>query len=179
MKSQKEKGVTLIALVITVIVLIIIAGIGLTSGGNMIQNTEVENLKTNMLLIKAKAKGYVETANFALGTNIDTASKEIKAEKEAKAKEELKGTEIVDSSILTKMGISQEEIDTALSKRIYYYQLTTQDLKDMGIEQVESKEETGFYVVKYDVNEIQVEIYQTKGIKKDKKMVYSLTDIVK
>lgn len=177
MKIKQEKGITLMALVITIIVLLILAGIGLTTGGNTIKNTQLENLKTNMLLIKAKAKGYVESANYDLGTNIDTAQESIRTEREAKAKSELVGQEITDTSILTKMNISQEEIDQAGTKRIYYYQLSTQNLSDMGLNQVKSEEPEGIYVVKYDVNEIQVEIYHTLGFEKNNQKVYSLTEL--
>lgn len=177
MKFRGENGITMIALVITVVVLLIIVGIGLGSGEETIKNTQLENLKTNMLLMKAKTKGYVENANYDLGTNIDTAKDEIKTQREEKSKSELKGTEIVDTTILKQVGISQEEIETASSKRIYYYQLSTQDLEEMGLKNVTSDEESGFYLVKYDVNEMLVEIYHTKGIKKGNKIVYSLTQL--
>lgn len=66
MKSR-TKGITLISLVVTVVVLIILAGITIYSGKGTIERAKLEELKTNMLLIQAKAREYVEEANFKIG----------------------------------------------------------------------------------------------------------------
>ena len=89
---MKNKGITLIALTITVIVLLIIAGITLSVGSNMIKKANLEKLKTDMLLIRTKGKEYVENANFKLGPNVDDA--EDKEDKITNAKTELKGKEL-------------------------------------------------------------------------------------
>ena len=67
MKIKNEKGITLVALAITIIVLLIIAGIGYNYGKEAIQKAQLEELRTNMLLIEAKAKGLVEEVNFKIG----------------------------------------------------------------------------------------------------------------
>ena len=81
MKQKKESGITLIALTITVIVLLIIASISISAGGNIIKTAKLENLKTNMLLIQAKTKEYVEEVSFKKGPvdsgNTDTVRTEI------------------------------------------------------------------------------------------------------
>ena len=67
-KTLKEnRGVTLLALVITIVVMIIIAGIAVYTGTDTIKKAKLEELKTNMLLIEAKAKGLVEEVNFKIG----------------------------------------------------------------------------------------------------------------
>ena len=63
---KKNKGITMVALVITIALLLILAGISIGTGGNIIKRTELENLKTGMLLIEVKGKEYVENANFIL-----------------------------------------------------------------------------------------------------------------
>lgn len=63
MKSNNN-GVTLIALTITIIVMLIIAGITIYGGSKLIQNAKVEDVKTNMLLVQAEVKNYVEQAKF-------------------------------------------------------------------------------------------------------------------
>ena len=67
MKLKQDKGITLIALMVTIIILLIIAGIAIYNGKETIQRANLEALRTNMLLIEAKAKGLVEEANFQLG----------------------------------------------------------------------------------------------------------------
>ena len=56
---KKENGITLIALGVTIIVLLIIASIGVYGGKETIKKAQLEEMRTNMLLIKAKSKEYV------------------------------------------------------------------------------------------------------------------------
>ena len=155
-----EKGITLISLVLTIIILLIIAGITINVGTKTIKQTELEELKTNMLLIEAKAKEYVENANFKLGIK-----EEEKASKVESAQGELKGTklETIPSYITTSEG----------TEYVYYYELTNQHLEEMGLSNVKSDKKNGIYVVKYDVQNVQVEIYNSKGYNGK----YSLTEI--
>ena len=74
MKIKENKGVTLVALIITIVVLLIIASIGVYSGKETIQKANLEAIRTNMLLIEAKAKGVVEKANFQLGPDLQKMS---------------------------------------------------------------------------------------------------------
>ena len=60
---KKNKGITLVALVIMIIVIMILAGITITQGSDLIKTTKVETYVTNMITIKSKAKVYAEEAN--------------------------------------------------------------------------------------------------------------------
>ena len=168
MEIRGNKGITLIALVITIVVLLIIATISVYSGKETIKKAKLEELKTNMLLIQAKAKEYVENANFKLGTKIDEAQETERDDRISKAKEELKGNEIQKSDI--DITISDKE-----GKYIYYYKLTEDQLKEIGLSDVKSNTKDGEYMVEYDIEKAQVEIYNTKGYEGK----YSLTDIEK
>ena len=68
---KKNKGITMIVLVITIALLLILAGISIQGGSSIIKRADLENLKTDMLLIKVKGKEYVENGNFNLGTSFD------------------------------------------------------------------------------------------------------------
>lgn len=160
---KENKGITLISLMITIIVLLIIASISVYSVKEIIKKAKLEELKTNMLLIKAKTRECVENANFKLGTKIDELQEEEKQERINKAKAELKGTET-------------EKINIVPDKEgnyIYYYKLSEKQLKDMGISNVKSDVKMGEYIVEYNIEKVQVEIYNTKGYNGK----YSLTDI--
>lgn len=176
---KNNKGITMIALVITIVVLLILAGISIGTGNNIIKQSNLENIKTNMLLVKVKAKEYVENANFNLGTAFDKVTDE--NEKNArieKAKAELKGKEITDISIFnTNTNISQEELTTDNSNYIYYYKLDSQNLTDMGISNVKSDEKNGWYIIKYDIKNIEIEVYNTKGFENNETIYYSLTEL--
>ncbi len=169
MKARENKGITMVTLVITIIVLLIIAGIGIYSGTGTIKKAKLEELKTNMLLIQAKAKEYVENANFKLGTKIDDAQETERDDRIGKAKAELKGEEIEKSDISDI--IREKEEDEG--NYIYYYKLTEEQLKEIGLSDVKSSMQNGEYIVEYDIKKAQVEIYHTKGYNGK----YSLTDI--
>ena len=93
---KKNKGITMVTLVITIVILLILAGVSIGVGNNIIKKSELENLKTNMLLIEVKGKEYVENANYNLGTTIDTVSEEEKSNRIQKAKEGRIQSEICD-----------------------------------------------------------------------------------
>ena len=163
---KKNRGITMVALVITIVVLLIIAGISIGAGNNAIKNSKLENLKTNMLLIEAKAKEQIENAKFRLGTNT--------------AKGEFIGDEIVDGIIFNNNAqITKEKIQEDNTNNIYYYKLSTQNLTDMGLKNVKSDEKNGYFIVKYNLKDKDstIEIYNTKGFDDEGNISYSLTDI--
>lgn len=176
---KKNRGITMVALVITIVVLLIIAGISIGAGNNAIKNSKLENLKTNMLLIEVKAKEQIENAKFRLGTSFDKATKEEKTNRVNTAKSEFIGEEIVDGNIFkNNTKITTEKIQEDNTKNnTYYYKLSTQDLIDMGLKNVKSDEKNGYYIVKYNLQDSTIEIYNTEGFDDEGNVVYSLTDI--
>lgn len=160
MNIKQEKGITLAALVVTIIVLLIIAGIGIDYGRDTIQKAHLEELETNMLLIKAKAKGLVEEANTKIG--LPTASDY--AEKQTSVRQEL----YIGTAGMVK-------VDTALSgipQADNLYEVTKNTLSNWGLDDIKL-EENEKYIVKLDDVGTEVEVYNTIGY--DGK--YSLTDI--
>lgn len=71
MNFRNNKGITLVALIITIIIMLIIASITIYSGSNVIKEAQTEDVQTNMLLIQAKVKNYVEQAKFEQKDNIN------------------------------------------------------------------------------------------------------------
>ena len=162
----------LISAIITITILIILAGITIYIGKESIKKANLEGLKTNMLLIETKAREFVENASFDLGINPQNATDEMKTNAQNELNGESKGTLVnPDDSIINQllnMGISQEDIN---NKNVY--KLTTENLEKMGINDVKSNDEEGWYVIVYNIDDTAVEIYHTVGY--DGK--YSLTDI--
>lgn len=162
MKVKNNKGITLIALTITMIILLILASITIYSGKESIKKAQLESLKTNMLLIKAKAKEYVEQASFKNGVN--------KSEISEEAKNELKGKE-ANASDYSKQNIT-------INGGEILYKLTSDNLKEMGLKDVKlgSNEE---YLVKYNIKDVTVEVYNTSGYENNGTTVYSLSELEK
>ena len=162
MKVKNNKGITLIALTITIIILLILASITIYSGKESIKKAQLESLKTNMLSIKAKAKEYVEQASFKNGVN--------KSEISEEAKNELKGKE-ANASDYSKQNIT-------INGGEILYKLTSDNLKEMGLKDVKlgSNEE---YLVKYNIKDVTVEVYNTSGYENNGTTVYSLSELEK
>ena len=148
---MKNNGITLVALTITIIILLIIAGISISAGGNMIKKANLEALKTNMLLIKTKGKEYVENANFKLGPKFDTA--EDKQTRIDNAKTELKGTIATSDEVAQiKNKIGENKVDTDYT---FYSELTMSNLEEMGIKGVQL-EDNETYIIRYEITNISI-----------------------
>ena len=170
--KKNEKGITIVVLTLTIILLLILAGITIYMGQDSIQKANLEGLKTNMLLIQTKAKEYVENASFDLGIDPQNATNEMKTNAQNELTGEDKGMLVTsnDSIVneLLNIGILQEDIDNGKVCK-----LTTENLKNMGINNVESNDEDGWYVIVYNIDDTTAEIYHTIGYQGK----HSLTEI--
>ena len=176
---KKNEGITMLVLVITVILLLILSGISINTGNNIIKRANLENLKTNMLLIEVKGKEYVENGNFNLGTSLDKLTDENEKNKRIElAKSKLKGTEITSVSDLnSNFGITQEQFQQEQTNLIFYYKLTKEDLEELGMSNEDSNNQKGGYIIKYDLKNMELEIYNTIGFKSGDKTYYSLSEL--
>lgn len=161
MNIKKENGVTLIALIVTIIILTVIASIAIYSGSNTIKKAKLEEIKTNMLLIEAKAREYVEDANFKMGINPDDAKKN-----------QVRNDIYVNEAKLTKTSSVPSNINVKDINNCY--DVTNDTLNSWGLDKIEV-EENEKYIIEFDEQNASVEIYNTLGY--DGK--YSLTDIEK
>ena len=153
----KEKGVTLISLAITVIVLMIIAGVTVFSGKETIKEAKLEQLKTNMLMIEVKARQYVEEANFKAGISPDESKLET-------VRQEVYGEAFlyISTSVEAPSEIPVEECYLITEKTLELWKLSKMEI-----------EENEYYLIKFDETNTTVEIYNTLGFEGK----YSLTDV--
>ena len=168
MNIKEQKGITLVALVITVVLLGILASVGVYYGNSVIKQANLENLKTDMLLIQAKAKEYVEEATFKMGINPDENKKQ-------EARQEIY---INNAKLKTiNQAISEDglTIPNEITTNDNFYYVTRDALKEMGLEKIETGENKGEYLIEFDENNATAEIYNTKG----RNGQYSLTEIDK
>ncbi|MBR0490896.1 MAG: hypothetical protein IJJ82_02480 [Clostridia bacterium] len=181
MNIKDNKGITLILLVVTIIVLLIIAGVTITAGTESIKKAKLETLRTNMLLIKAKGKEYCEEANFKVGIINESDTDEVKAEKIQKGKDYLKNPGedkkglVNEASAEDLASVNASLGEDAINK--YAVKLSTQDLKDIGLNEVANTENTGDFIIVFDIKNNTVEVYNTQGYKDNNQTKYSLTEI--
>lgn len=152
-----QRGVTLIALSITVLVLIIIAGVTIYSGKEVVKKAKIEEVRTNMLLIKAKAKEYVEECDFLKGPSPN-------GEQENNARAKAYGERGLTETIT----MQKEGVDLGVC-----YKVGEEALKQMGLEKIDSDDG---YVIKFDETNLTAEIYMSS--EQDETIVkYSLTEL--
>ena len=163
MKIIENKGITLVALIITIVVMMIIAGIAVNEGSESIEIANLESKKTNMLLIKAQAKKYVEEVNYRFGIKPENLSEEQKNSIRIEIYEtQGKLQKASEAGITTPSGVD-------ISKCYY---VTQESLENMGLNQVSLQNNEKYYV-SFDEENVSVEVYNTEGFKGK----YSLTDI--
>lgn len=160
-----KKVVTLIiAIIIIIVAIAVITGIY----KNAKAKTEFQDIRTNLLLIQAKAKTYTENVN------VETAnlSKE-KAEDNTKIEEvkdqKLKGTVLENCDENIKNAAKQAGIEDITD----FYYLSQEDLSAMGINI--KAEKNVYYLVKYNFED--TEVVYTKGHEYKGKTYYKLSEM--
>ena len=123
---KKQKGITLVALTITIVVMIIIASITTYAGIDLIKEAKLQDLVTNMLLIQAKAKECVEEVKFQkLAIESDEAQTYLIGNKLSGSEAETEAKEVI------------SEINDGNIKNYYYLSegnLNNIGLKDLSID---------------------------------------------
>lgn len=159
---KRNKGITMISLMVTIVILMILATITMYYGNSAMKEAKLQDLKTNMLLIQAAVKGDLEKYHFETSNLSDV------NEKEAQKSNYLKGTKLANPQNELKQEIFNEikEDYPQIDGNFDYYYLNTSDLMELGIKDVESSNEDGHYIVAYSMNSIYpniVEVINTKG----------------
>jgi len=157
-----------LALIMAVIVIITIATVITYVCKKAFDKTNLEDLRTNMLLIQGKAKTYTENVS------VETANLD-----EQKEEDNTKIAEVKDQKL---KGIALENCDENIKSEAQkagiedmkdFYYLSAQDLNDMGIN-IELKENE-HYLVKYNFED--TEVVYTKGYEYKDKTYYKLSEI--
>ena len=148
MNLKSKNGITIIALVLTVIIMPILVGVTVKIGTNSIDESEKQDIITNMISIKTKAKIVKDKYNF----------KDI---------ENLVGTPLIEDTEHTTTDVKVEIPGEKINK---CYIWTQEDLNDQGLASISSNK-SEFYIVCYGDDEI--EVYYSKAV--DGK--YSLTEL--
>ncbi len=134
MNLRGEKGITIVALIIMVIVMLILVAVGVEFGTDAVKQAQLEDIKTDMLSIKTKAKIVVEQYNY----------KEIDG---------LVGTQI------TNEDANKINVDIS-SNAENFRKWSSSDLESQGLSTIEGDR----YIVHYDIeNPNNCEVYYLKG----------------
>ena len=141
---KKEQGITIVALVITIIIMLILVGVSIEIGSNIIDKSNLEDIKTNMLAIQGKSMSIGEKNSFDPGTN------------------PLVGVQITDKinyivsgyTISADLKSELEKVDSAEGGAAEYFIWTKQNLIDSGLNNIKTDDSKVFYIVDYNSNEV-------------------------
>lgn len=160
MNVREKKGITLTALVLTVMIILILTSVSVYTATHLIREANLQSVNTNMLQIQIKIKAIQEKVEFG------------NDEGEEYVGEKLSDTEATE--LINKVNSTYVVIDEYNAETDKYYKLTNEDLVKLGLQALQEKEEY-IYVVNYRSNEV---IF-TKGFKaEDKKLHYALSDMI-
>ena len=166
-----QKGITLPALVIMVIVLLIVSRISIMGGMKLINKANGESIITNMISIRAKTKIYMEEVN----------SKSWSLNAEGKAN---KRKEILEDTYKLIPTTIEEQIENRLSEEMkengyLCYNITKEALTYMNLDEIygyDKMETDSGYVAVINNDCSKVEIIYTNGIKYQDKIYYTLSE---
>ena len=160
MQKINKNGVTLIALVVTVIVLFIIIGIAFESGKTEIDEIKNKRIKGELVIVQEAVMqrlALIKAAN-QIGITATVINDVVKMENDAGRPSEILGARIPSSNYVKNLGFQDVNLLSIYSSEAkkyeeYYYLLDENDLKKMGIEKGE-KNATRSYIVNYSTGEV-------------------------
>jgi type II secretory pathway pseudopilin PulG len=167
---KNYKGVTLIALVITVIVLLIIASITINYGVSTLHEVANNKIESELSMVQEAVMQQYALAKSKdeLGMIATTISANTALEEDTSRPQSLLGTRIANVSTITNIGFETPLINynttnqSNLTYEQYYYQLNADDLKSLGIEKDSDEtasDDTTVKELKYIVNYSTGEIF--------------------
>ena len=133
---RDNKGVTLLALVITIIVMMIILGITIVTFNELLRETDIRKMKTNLHLIEARAQTLLDDYLFDGTDKLGTETNED----------------------ITKYGWEFN------NEQYIYRQWSSDDLEEQGIEG-DDVAPNEIFIIQYDIINEKVDIASTRGIK--------------
>lgn len=150
MNYKQNKGITLVALIATVVIMIILATVTINIGTNEIERAKLEDLKTTMLLIKGRAQIVADKEEF--GEDYNSTGM-------------LKLSEATGYNIANLQNIFSD-IDTS---NLYIWNQIAMDNNSIDVKI--TKED--FFVVDYETGEV----YYSLGFTYENNTYYSLTEL--
>lgn len=136
MNLKNEKGITIIALIITIILMLILVGVTVKVGTKEISKAKLEDIKTEMISIKTRAKIVKDKYDFK---DIDN----------------LVGTKLLEAT-----DYNTEAIGVPDESKENCYIWTQEDLNSQELSSIKVDKDK-FYVVYYGDD---IEIYYSKGV---------------
>ena len=177
-KLYEQKGITLLALVVTIIVLAILGGISIVKGNDLIRKAKAETYETNMLTIQAKAKEFEENteAKNWQEKNSDKDENGLST-KENKNREEYKNKYFLE---LIEDKTQYKNYTQWYEQEYTYYALTQKALENMNLSDLWNEDQC--YIIRYpledgDIEGLKLDIIYANGVTYQGKTYYKLSQL--
>ena len=167
---RNESGKSIIILLILIILIMIGVAVVINYAKGMMEETKVEDLRTNMLLMQAETKKGLEEVCVKTVNLDETKEEDLNKINEAK-EEHLEGI-VLSNSPVEVQDAAKSVPEVTFDENCYY--LDEQTLKEIGIQDINT-DEFGYFIVKYDFETTNIEVINTKGYDGN----YTLTQMVK
>lgn len=159
MNLKVENGITIIALIITIILMLILAGVGMHFGGDALDKAKLEDIKTEMLSIKPKAKIVADKYNFKDIDNLVGTPLDQDVDQEGIQTSTYKISDELNAIFNEKDEKGKAKIDIS---KLYVW--TKEDLNSQGLNTIDV-DENKFYIVYYNLKDANAcEVYYSRGI---------------
>lgn len=165
---ENKSRTSIITLVILTILIIIGASVMINYAKQMMVETKEQDLRTSMLLMQAETKKGLEEVCFKI-VNLDSTKEEDLAKINEIKNEYLDGIILSDSPEEVQEA-TKSVPEITFDENCYYLDENT--IREMGIKYL-TEEENGYFIVKYDFSNANVEIINTNGYDGN----YTLTQI--
>ena len=165
---KNESGKSIVILVIMTILIAIGASVIINYAKEMMAETKIQDLRTNMLYMQAEAKKGLEEVCFQT-VNIDETKEENKTKINEIKQEYLDGTVLSNSPAEVQEAVKNVP-EVIFDNNCYYLDENT--LAEMGIKDGKINE-YGYFIVKYDFETAGVEVINTNGYNG----IYTLTQL--
>lgn len=166
---KKQNGISIIILIIIIAIIIGIAVSAYYYVQNKIKESQLKDLKTNMLIMQAEAKKGLEEVCFQTANLNKNKAEDLEKINQIK-QENLDGIAWANVSEEIKKSVEQLPKEIIIDDNCYY--LDNETLNKMGINDMDFNK-YGYFIVKYDFEKIKLEIIATKGYEGN----YTLTQI--
>lgn len=168
-KLKSEKGISLIALVVTTIVILILAGAVIRFGVDVIKRAKVEGIVTNLITIKAKAKGYAEEINSQIW-NLDRDEKRTRRNELFNSKYNM--------GVIDTMSIIDKIDKNYITNECVVYSVSKQTLNKMGLEELSNNSSNDEYAVVFELENFdKFDVIYLNGMEYEGVIYWALSSI--
>lgn len=160
-KLKKNSGITILALVITIIIMMIIGSISIYEGKQVIQKSKIQTLETNMLTIQAKSKSYAEEIEAKIWTESD---------KSSARDDEFSNRGFEKVTVTTGL----DQISDEIKNSYVAYKIKDVALEDMGLGDLKGEE----YIIIFNKDNYNLmDVMYPEGAVYNKNVYYSLSSL--